>query len=166
MRINVVVAMDRRAIIGRVGGLPWHLPADLKHFRTITLGHPLVMGRRTHESIGRPLPGRINIVVTRTRNYLAAGCLTADSFEAALQLAETAAEVMVIGGVTLYRSALPVATRMFLTEVHAELAGDVRFPDFDRRAWTEQSREDHPADDEHAYPYSFVVLTRAAACGD
>ena len=161
MHINIVVAMTADRVIGRDGDLPWHLSADLKRFRTITLGHPIIMGRRTHESIGRPLPGRENIVVSRRPGFTAAGCTAVADFDAALAAAGHAAEVMVVGGASLYAEALPRAARLFLTEVDADIDGDTFFPPLDRNEWIERSRETHPADAGNDYPYSFVVLERA-----
>lgn len=152
--------MDQQGVIGRDGGLPWHLPEDLKRFRAITMGSPIIMGRRTWESIGRPLPGRRNIVVTTTAGYEAPGCEIAGSLEAALALAAEAATAFVIGGVALYRAALPHTRRIYLTEVHAKVVGDTVFPAFDRAAFHEVAREDRPADERHVHPYSFVILER------
>lgn len=157
-RVNLVVALADNGVIGRDGGLPWHLPADLKRFREITWGHPIVMGRRTHESIGRVLPGRLNLVISRDPRCAAAGCVVVPDLEAALAAAGAAPEVMIVGGAAVYAAALPRATRLFLTEVHARVDGDVRFPDFDRRAWRETAREPHRGEGE--YDYSFVTLER------
>lgn len=158
--IALVVAMDRRQVIGANGALPWRLPADLKHFRAITWGKPIVMGRKTHESIGRPLPGRKNIVVSQTPGFESPGCIVVRSIAEALMLTREAPEVMVIGGAALYAETLPLAKRIYLTEVHAEFIGDVHFPPYDRAAWREQQRLDHPADKLNPYPYSFVLLDR------
>lgn len=158
--IAIVVAMDRNHVIGREGGLPWHLPSDLRHFKRLTMGRPIIMGRRTHASIGRPLPGRDNIVVTGNPAYLAPGCRIAHSLEEALSLAADAPVACVIGGAALYREALPLASRIYLTEVHADAHGDVRFPQFDRARWCEVAREYHPADARNPYAHSFVELVR------
>lgn len=160
MELGLVVAMDDQGVIGRDGGLPWHLPEDLKRFKAITMGSPILMGRRTYESIGRPLPGRRNIVVTTTPGYEAPGCETAGSLDAALALVAAVPTAFVIGGVALYRAALPHAGRIYLTEVHATVGGDTVFPAFDRAAFHEVAREDRPADGRHAHAYSFVVLAR------
>ena len=129
MQISLVVAMDRQRAIGVGGALPWHLPADLRHFREITMGKPIIMGRRTYESIGRALPGRRNIVVTRNRGWpVPSGCEVVYSLDDALALTASAAEVMIIGGAALYRCALPRTQRIYLTEVQAEVGGDVHFP--------------------------------------
>ena len=161
MRINLVVAMAENGVIGRGRTLPWALPADLSRFKQITLGFPLMMGRVTHESIGRPLPGRVNIVVSRTPNYAAAGCVIVPSFDAALVQAGAVDEVMVIGGRALYAAALPRAARIYLTEVHARIDGDVYFPEFARAGWREIRRERHMQDARNDYDYSFVILDRA-----
>lgn len=162
MRISLVVAMDRTRAIGAGGTLPWHLPADLRHFRDITMGKPIIMGRRTHDSIGRALPGRRNIVVTRNRDWpVPKGCEAAHSLEEALTLAGDAAEVMVIGGAALYRCALPLAQRIYLTEVHTEVGGDVHFPPLDPQEWRESARVQRAADERNPYPCSFVILERS-----
>lgn len=158
--IAIVVAMDRNRVIGREGGLPWHLPGDLQRFKRLTMGRPIIMGRRTHASIGRPLPGRDNIVVTGNPAYLAPGCRIAHSLEEALGLAEDAPMACVIGGAALFGEALPLASRIYLTEVHADAHGDVRFPHFDRARWCEVAREFHPADERNAHAHSFVELVR------
>ncbi|WP_119278071.1 dihydrofolate reductase [Calidithermus roseus] len=165
--LSLVVAMAENRVIGRDNTLPWRLPNDLKRFRRLTMGHPVIMGRKTYESIGKPLPGRTNIVVTRTPGYSAPGCMVVGSLEAALRVAEAAPhdparprETFVIGGAELYAQALPLADRIHLTLVHAEVAGDTFFPAFDQSVWREVSRERHEPDDQHAYAYSFVTLER------
>jgi dihydrofolate reductase len=160
-RISLVVAHDRKRVIGANGDLPWRLPADLKHFRAITMGKPILMGRRTYESIGRPLPGRTNLIISKTPGFTAAGCLLFGDLDAALNHAGTLHdEVMVIGGAALYRATLAHAQHMYLTEVHAEVPGDVHFPDYDSSDWREIRREEFPADPQHPYPYAFVELER------
>ncbi|HMM74714.1 MAG TPA: dihydrofolate reductase [Gammaproteobacteria bacterium] len=157
-RVNIVVALAANGVIGRDGGLPWHLPGDLKRFREITWGHPIVMGRRTHASIGRVLPGRLNIVISRDPGAGAAGAVVVRDLDAALAAAGEVPEVMIVGGAAVYAAALPRAARLFLTEVHAAVDGDVRFPDFDRSAWRETAREPHRGEGE--FDYSFVTLER------
>lgn len=165
-RIALIVAMAENRVIGRAGGLPWHIPADLRHFKAITMGKPIVMGRRTFESIGRPLPGRPNIVVTRDRSRQWPGVEVAHDVEAALALAQRQAErlgvdeILVIGGAALYRAVLPRAERIYLTLVHESVEGDTLFPDYDPAAWRETAREE--CADIHRVPVSFVVLDRAA----
>jgi len=157
-RLNIVVALAANGVIGRDGGLPWHLPADLKRFREITWGHPIVMGRRTHESIGRVLPGRLNLVISRDPHCAAEGAVVVPDLDAALAAAGEVPEVMIVGGAAVYAAALPRATRLFLTEVHAVVDGDVRFPAFERSAWRETAREPHHGEGE--FDYSFVTLER------
>jgi dihydrofolate reductase len=160
VRVSLVVAMSENGVIGRDNALPWHLPADLAYFKTLTMGKPLIMGRKTYESIGRPLPGRRNIVLTRDAGFQAPGCDVCGSLERALELAAEADEVMVIGGSALYQSALGLADRIYLTEVHADIDGDTWFPELDRSRWQEVGRERHHADERNAMDYSFVTLER------
>lgn len=161
-RISFVVAMAENRVIGRANALPWHLPADLRHFKALTLGKPVVMGRRTHESIGRPLPGRLNIVMTRLPDYRAPACVVVDSPEAALAAAGPAEEVMVIGGEQVFRAFMGRVERIYLTLVHGAFPGDTVFPALGAD-WRELAREDHPPDAANAHPYSFVVLARSGA---
>lgn len=158
--VALVVAADEEGGIGRGGGLPWHLPADLKHFRTLTMGKPVIMGRRTWESIGRPLPGRRNVVVSRQPSLQVPGCEVAGSLDDALRLVDDAAEACVIGGAEIYRLALPLADLIHLTRVHARVEADTFLPPLDPREWRLQSREEHAADERHAYPFSFITLER------
>ena len=159
--VSLVVAVARNGVIGRDNDLPWRLPDDLKHFKAITLGKPVVMGRRTFESIGRPLPGRENRVVSRRPDFDAPGCRVFASLEEALVGAEP--EVMVIGGGQIYAAALPLAQRLYLTEVDAELEGDAKFPEIDPDAWREASCEAHAADERHAHAFRFRLLERVAS---
>ena len=160
MRRSLVVAMARNRVIGRDNALPWRLPADLAHFKQVTMGHPIVMGRRTYESIGKALPGRRNIVVTRNPAFQAPGCIVVASLEAAWQAAGDADEVCVIGGTSLFAEALPVADVIHLTEVQADVPGDTCFPEFDRSAWREKEIARQPADARHAYPIRILELQR------
>jgi dihydrofolate reductase len=162
MKLSLIVAMADNHVIGHNNRLPWHLPADLKHFRAITLGKPVLMGRKTWESIGRPLPGRTNIVITRNADYLAADCVVVHSLDEALRAAGSAAEVMVIGGAELYRQALPQADTLYLTLVHGEFEGDTRFPDWRPDDWRETARIDHGPDHRNPHAYSFITLERIA----
>jgi dihydrofolate reductase len=160
MRRSLVVAMALNRVIGRDDALPWRLPADLAYFKRVTLGHPVVMGRRTYESIGKPLPGRLNIVVTHQRDYAAPGCVVVASLDAAWKAAGTADEVCVIGGTSLFQETLPVADTIHLTEVLAEIEGDTWFPSFDRGQWSETEVLRQPADDRHPYPFRITRLER------
>ena len=160
MLLSVIAAMDRHGVIGTNGRLPWRLSADLRRFRTLTMGKPIVMGRRTHESIGRALPGRRNIVLSRTMNYHATGCDVVESLAAAFKLAGDVPEVVVIGGATVYGEAMRYAKRLYLTEVDAEVAGDVYFPTFDRTAWQVISDKLQRADEQNEFDHHFQVLVR------
>lgn len=142
-RISLIAAVARNGVIGLDGGMPWHLPEELRHFKATTMGHPLVMGRRTFESIGRPLPGRRTVVVTRDPSWQHPGVETAHSFAEAISLAGPADEVFVAGGAQVYAEALPFAHRLVLTEVHAEPEGDTWFPQWSPQEWREVSREEH-----------------------
>jgi len=158
--IVLVAAVAENGIIGREGAMPWHLPADLAHFKRVTWGHPIIMGRRTFEAIGRPLPGRRNIVVTRSPGFSAPGIETAAGLEQALELVDDASQVLVIGGAELYRSALPLAERIYLTRVHARPEGDTRFPALDSSEWRQISCKTRPTDHDHRYALSFIELQR------
>ncbi len=165
MIISIVVAMDENRTIGAGGALPWHLPADLRYFRDITMGKPIVMGRKTHESIGRPLPGRENIVISRNPEFSAPGCRVMGGMAEVLERLGEVEEVMVIGGASIYAEALELATRLYLTEVHAAVAGDVFFPEFDRGQWREIRRQHVLADEKNPLPHSFVLLERESVPG-
>lgn len=156
--LSLIAAMDRRRLIGRDNALPWRLPEDLRHFKATTLGKPVIMGRKTWESLGRPLPGRRNIVVSRNPGYAAAGAEVAASLAAALQLIRDDGEAFVIGGGELYRQALPLAQRMYLTEIDAAFEGDAWFPEFSADEWLEASREPQVGTD--GLPFAFVRYER------
>lgn len=161
----LVVARARNGVIGRDNGLPWHLPDDLRHFKALTVGKPILMGRRTFESIGRPLPGRLNIVLTRDPAFRPDGVTVAHDLDAALAAAGDAPELMVIGGADLYRQLLPRAARIELTEVDGDVPGDTRLDAFPAADWVETSRTAHAADARHAWAFSFVTLERRAGSG-
>ena len=147
-KVYLVAAVAANGVIGRDGRLPWHLPEDLKHFKQLTLGHPVIMGRKTWESLnGRPLPGRDNIVVTRTAGYEAPGAAVASSLEAALALCAGESVAFVIGGERLFADSLPLAAGLVLTEIHRDYEGDVVFPRYERSSWRETQRERHMAAD-------------------
>jgi len=160
--VAIVAAVASNGVIGRQGALPWRLPADLKHFRTLTTGHAIVMGRRTFESLPGALPGRQNIVVTSNGAYVAPGAETAASLDAALARVVLPAPAYCIGGAALYRAALAIADTLHLTEIERSFEGDVRFPDRDRADWTEVSRERH-VDEASGLAYAFVRYTRVRA---
>jgi dihydrofolate reductase len=158
-RIAFVVAFDRKKVIGKDGRLPWRLPDDMRHVRKLTTGKPLIMGRRTYESIGRPLPDRTNIVLTRDRTFHPEGVVVARTPDEALAFAGDAPEVIVFGGGEVFRQFLPMTDRIYLTEVDADVGGDTFF-DFDGTDWRILDSEEHPADDRHAYPFKFMTLER------
>ncbi len=163
MRLSLIVAVAANGVIGRDNGLPWRLSADLRHFKRLTMGHHLIIGRKTWESIGRQLPGRQMIVLSRSPLELPAGVRRAASLEAALTTAEKAGEkeVFVAGGAAVYALALPRADRIYWTEVQAEVSGDVCFPAFDRDGWTETEREQGLVDERSPLPHAFVTYDRA-----
>ena len=154
-----IVAMADNGVIGRGNGLPWHLPDDLRRFKSLTMGHALLMGRRTHESIGRALPGRRNLVLTRNPAWRAPGCERVASLAAARAQAGNAG-LFVIGGAEVFSLAWPIVGRLELTEVHADVTGDVRLTGFERREWREIAREPRAADARHACAFDFVTLVR------
>lgn len=168
-RVTLVVAAADNGVIGREGALPWRLPADLRRFKQLTLGKPVVMGRKTWESLGRALPGRHNIIITRRANYQIepraddpAISVVAD-FEAALAVAGAVDEVMIIGGAEIYALAMRQATTIELTRVHAEPQGDTFLPEIPATEWVETARQDHPADERNPHAMSFVTLARRVA---
>lgn len=159
--IALIVAVAENDVIGRSGQLPWHLPDDLKRFKALTMGKPMLMGRRTFESIGRPLPGRASLVLTRAADWVAPdGVTVVHSLEEALERTRGAPELAVIGGAEVFRLALPRALRVDLTRVHARVDGDTFFPPLDPREWREVERIEHPADARHAWAMTFSVLER------
>lgn len=166
--VALIVARTRNGVIGRNNSMPWHLPEDLRYFKRITMGKPVIMGRNTWESLGKPLPGRDNIVVTRNTNYHAEGALVVGSVETAIQRAKQLAteknceEIMVIGGAQIYRAALPLVQRAYITEIDANINGDAFFPALEGN-WQETARESHAPCEKNTYPYSFTVLEKISA---
>jgi dihydrofolate reductase len=160
MHISLIAALARNRVIGRDNQLPWRLSADLRRFKALTMGKPIVMGRKTYESIGKPLPGRTNIIVSRDSSYSAEGCCVVHSIDDALLAAGDSDEVMIMGGANLYSQLLPRADRLYLTEVQADVSGDTWFPEFDEMQWQELERESHQADEKNEFDYDFVVLAR------
>ena len=162
MRVSLIAAVAENGTIGRDGGLPWHLPDDLKRFRALTTGHHVIMGRRTFESIGRPLPRRTSLVISRDPSLRIEGGRVLPSVGAALDQARAAGEdeAFVVGGSSIYAAALPIADRLYLTRVAARVDGDAFFPPIDEADWSERSREAHAADDRHAHAFALVVFDR------
>lgn len=162
----MIAAMAKNRIIGADNDMPWHLPADLKHFKAVTLGKAVIMGRKTYESIGKALPGRPNIVITSNKDYSLSDATVVDSpesaFEVAKALSNDVEEIMVIGGGTIYQAFLDKADTLYLTHIDLEVAGDTQFPDYEASAnWSEVSKERHSADEKNPHAYTFVTLTRA-----
>lgn len=164
LRLSILVAMARNRVIGRNNQLPWHLPADLKHFKFLTMGKPIVMGRKTYESIGRPLPGRTNIIITHQTNYQAPGAIVVNSVAEALQVCKDANtinnESFMIGGEKLFQQTLEICQRMYITEIQKDFEGDTFFPEFDPDDWKETQRDKHIAENDDNLEYHFVILDR------
>ena len=162
MIVSLLVAMDEQNGIGKDNRLPWHLSADLKRFKALTMGHHVIMGRKTYESIGRPLPGRVNVIITRSPDYQAEGCVIAHSLREALSIAELAgeSEAFVIGGGQIFAQALPLADRIYLTRVHTISQADVFFPPFDIEDWSLQATSEVPADNKNQYSSTYMMLLK------
>ena len=160
MKISIIVAQSRNGVIGKNNQLPWHLPADLKHFKAVTMGKPIVMGRKTFESIGRPLPGRKNIVISRQRNFQAPGCAVFHSIDEALASLVQESEIMVIGGANIYEQFIDKADRIYRTVVDVSVEGDVYFPELPSNEWVLESEESFLADEKNQLNYAFQVLVK------
>ncbi len=160
MTISIIAALAKNRVIGKDKQLPWNLPADLKHFKDLTLGKPVIMGQRTLESIGKPLPGRTNIVLSLDENFAPAGCIIVHSIEEALKAAGDSEEVMIAGGASVYGQFLPLAHKMYLTLIEADFEGDAYFPEFNWSDWRETDRIENQTDKENSYKYTFITLER------
>ena len=160
MRLSIIAAMSANRVIGSHNDLPWRLPADLKRFKSLAMGHHLIMGRKTFESIGQPLPGRTTVVVTHQTGYAPEGVLVAHSVEQALQMAAGDDEVFVAGGAQIYQQMFPRADRLYLTSIHEEFEGDTDFPEFEESDWQLNSEEKHEPDEKNLYPYTFLIYER------
>lgn len=160
MTISMIAAVAENNVIGKDNSLPWHLPTDLKYYKQTTLGHHIIMGRKNFEAIGRPLPKRTNIIITRKENYTAEGCIVVNSLREALQAVQNDEEPFIIGGGEIYKMALPYADRLYITRIHETFDGDVFFPDFDKQQWILKSREDHKADKKNPHDFSFLIYER------
>ena len=159
-RVSLIVAMANNRVIGVNNTLPWHLPADLKHFKALTMGHHIVMGRKTYESIGKPLPGRTSVVVTHNAGYSAPGVIVVNSLQAAISACGDDNEIFVIGGAELYLQAITLAERIYLTEIDADIRGDAYFPEFNPGEWLETSREMHTQQEPQPLKFHFVIYQR------
>lgn len=160
MRISIIAAMAANRAIGLENRLPWHLPDDLKRFKALTMDHHIVMGRKTYDSIGKPLPGRSTVIVTRNVDYAVPGCIAVNSIDAALTVSYGDEEVFFVGGADLYRQALPIANRLYLTEIQRVFDGDAFFPEYDTSQWRETSRERHRTEDDKGFEYHYVIYDR------
>ena len=160
MQLSIIVAMDRNRVIGRGGALPWHISSDLKNFKKITMGKPILMGRKTHDSIGKPLPGRENIILTNNKKYSAEGCTVKNTLDEVYSYCEEQLELVVMGGAILYSQTLDKADKLYITEVNASVNGDTFFPEYKSSQWREISRESFNADENNEFDYSFTVLER------
>jgi len=160
MRLSIIVAMDDNHLIGKDNGLPWHLPADLAFFKKVTTGHSIVMGRKTYDSIGRPLPNRRNLVITRNTDVSIDGCEVFNSIDSALQSAKEEDEVLVIGGANLCKQVLGQVDRLYITHIEGVFEGDTYFPDYDEGNWQEISCESHTPDEKNPHHYHFKILER------
>lgn len=159
--LSLIVAVDEKGGIGRENQLPWRLPADLKRFKTLTMGHPIVMGRKTYDSIGRALPGRTSIIITHQAGFQAEGCLVALNLEQALAIAQSiSGEIFVIGGGQIFAQALPLADQIYLTRVHTRVEADTFFPAIELGEWVEVECSEHPADEKNPFAHTFQVLKR------
>jgi dihydrofolate reductase len=160
--ISLIAAVSTNGVIGRDGDLPWRMPTDLKRFKRLTMGHHLVVGRKTWDEVGKPLPGRIMVVVTRDPDFALDDVIVVHCLADALEAASEDDEIFVAGGGEIYRQALPLADRMYLTRIHAMIDGDTTFPEFDESAWILVEREDHLADEKNPYPFSFLTYEKEA----
>ncbi|HZX74683.1 MAG TPA: dihydrofolate reductase [Cyclobacteriaceae bacterium] len=165
MMISLIAALTQNHVIGKNNDLPWHLPDDMKYFMQTTKGHVVIMGRKNYESLPakfRPLPDRMNIVVTRQKNFLAPGCTMVNSLEAGVRIAESAKEkeLFIIGGAEIFKLALPIANRLYLTEIKTNIDGDTFFPEFDKATWKESSRKPHLKDERHKFDFDFVTYEK------
>ena len=158
--LSLCVAMDENSLIGSNNALPWHLPADLKHFRKITMGKPIIMGRKTYESIGHPLPGRLNIVLTNNINFSLDNCTVMHTIKEVLSFSKDYDESVVIGGAKLYESLLPQVQRMYITRIHAKFVGDTYFPHYQSTEWQQVETQTYSTDKNNPYNYSFAILER------
>jgi dihydrofolate reductase len=160
MRISAVVAMSENHVIGVQNKLPWHMPADLQHFKTITINKPVMMGRKTYESIGRPLPNRLNVIISRDPSFKADGCSVYHSVDDAMSAIKNNEEIFIIGGAILFSEMLPRIKRIYLTVIHEHVEGDAFFPELNKKEWKEVESVKHHADERNPHDYSFITLDR------
>lgn len=162
MNLTIIAAMSENRVIGRDNDLAWHLPDDLKRFKELTKGHHVIMGRKTFESVGKPLPGRTNIIVTNQKEYKAPGCIIVHTLKEAIQKAENDKQPYIIGGGKIYDQALPLCDTLEITHIHAQVEGDTYFPEVDTSKWQIVAKESHPADDKHEFAFDFLTYQRVS----
>ena len=162
MKISIIVAVDENNLIGKGGSLPWHLPADLKHFKEVTMGHHILFGQTTYESIDHPLPGRTNIILSDIPNYKSKGCVVVGSPKEAIEYAkaEDENELFICGGAMVYKTFLPLSDKVYMTKIHHKFEGDIYFPKIDMKKWKVVSKESHKPDEKNKYPCEFQILER------
>lgn len=160
MKISIIVAFDENRLIGRNNELPWHLPADLKHFKTITMGHHIIMGRKTYDSIGKPLPGRVSVIITRQQDLHIENCMVVNNLEAALEKCKGQDEIFIIGGAQIFKYAMPLATDLYITQIHTTFQGDTYFPEIPAHEWKEVSKEICKPDEKNKWEYAFIKYTK------
>ncbi|MCX6290952.1 MAG: dihydrofolate reductase [Bacteroidetes bacterium] len=160
MTISIIVALSENNVVGINNRMPWHLSADLKRVKALTMGHHLVMGRKTYESIGKPLPGRTNVVITGNKDFQAEGCVLVSSLKEALEISKEDSEVFIFGGGEVFREAMPLVSKIYMTRIHHHFDGDTRFPELKPGEWKEVLREDFQPDEKNNYQYSFINLER------
>lgn len=160
MTISIIAAVAKNNVIGKNGQLPWHLPADMKHFKDLTMGHHVIMGDITFESLGKPLEGRTNVIVTRLNDYKAENCIVVHSLDEAIESAKNDEEIFFCGGAQIYKHALEIADRIYLTRIHENFDGDTFFPEINMNVWRETEREDFESDEKNKYDYSFCVFEK------
>jgi dihydrofolate reductase len=157
---SIIAAVSENNVVGKDNGLPWKLSADLKRLKSLTMGHHIIMGRKTWDSLGRALPGRVNVVITNRKDFRAEGAVVVNSLEEALTVSSGDTEIFIFGGAEIFRKALPLVDKIYFTRVHARIRGDAFFPDFNLFEWQETQREEHHKDDKNEYDYTFVTLER------
>lgn len=160
MKLSIIVAFDINRLIGKNNQLPWHLPADLKHFKSITMGGHMIMGRKTFDSIGKPLPGRTSIIITRQKNYTQPGCLVVHSLDEALEICKNQEEVFIIGGAQIFECTMPIADRLYITQIQNKFEGDTYFPEISEDLWKATSLEENKADEKNNWDYNFITYER------
>ncbi len=160
MNISIIVAISENNVIGKDNTLIWHMSSDLKRFKMLTMNHHIIMGRKTFEPIGKPLPGRISIIISKQKNYQVEGCIVVNSLEEAIEKAKNDTEIFIIGGASIYKEAMDYANKIYLTEIHHSFEGDTFFPKIEPEKWIVKDKEDFEADEKNPYPHSFMICEK------